>query len=258
MIRSLDPEPFNRIFNDPSVRPWMGHGCEAQDLSVVVGNPANFCFLTPNHDGGYIVARLDEGLYVAHTLALPSARGRPMLKLMREGFAYMFTATDAVEIVTTCPDGNEAGARWADCAGFVETHRREGSFPMMGKLVGASYRSLLYRDWVLRHEPNRRAGQAFHDQLHAANPALALHPDDPAHDAWVGATIAGCQAGNISKSINLFNRWALQTGYFPSAILSHVPPVIHSGDAILGLSAAGVEILSVKVGQAQPDNVVSA
>ncbi len=76
------------------------------------------------------------------------------------------------------------------------------------------------------------------------------------HDAWVGATIKGCLAGNIAKSINLFNRWALQTGYFPSAILSETPPLIDTGDAILGLSDAGVEILSVKVGQAEPSGVV--
>lgn len=255
MIRSLDPEPFNRIFNDPEVRPWMGHGCEPRDLSIVVQNPENFCFLTPNSDGGYICARLDAGLYVAHTLALPSARGRPMLQLFREGFEYMFTSTEAVEIVTTCPDGNDAGARWAEVAGFAETHRREGAFPMAGKLVGASYRSLLYREWVLQHPANRKAGSAFHDQLHAANPNLALHAEDPVHDAWVGATIKGCQAGNIAKSINLFNRWALQTGYMPSAILSERPPVIDTGDAVLGLSDAGVEILSVKASQTEPSEI---
>lgn len=234
----------------------MGHGCEPQDLSVVVSNPANFCFLTPNSDGGYIVARLDDGLYVAHTLALPSARGRPMLKLFREGFEYMFTATDCVEVVTTCPDGNDAGARWAEVAGFTETDRRDDFFPMMGKLVGASYRSLLYRDWVLKHPPNRQRGRDFHTQLHAANPALALHAEDPVHDAWVGATIKGCQAGNVEKSVRLFNRWAVQHGYFPSAILSEKPPLIDTGDAILGLSDAGVEILSVKASQAEPSEVV--
>ncbi len=118
---------------------------------------------------------------------------------------------------------------------------------MVGKLVGASYRSLLYRDWVLKHEPNRKLGQAFHEQIHAASPALALHAEDPVHDAWVGATIKGCQAGNIAKSVKLFNRWALQHSYMPSAILSHIPPCIDTGDAILGLSDAGVEILKVKV-----------
>ncbi len=247
MKRSLDPGPFNAIFNDPDVRPWMGYGTEPKDLAGVVRNVENYCFLTPNHDGGYICANLQPGLYVAHTLALPSARGRPMLKLMREGFEYMFTATDAVEIVTTCPDGNEAGARWAEIAGFRETFRREGHFPMAGKLVGASYRSLAYADWVLMHEPNRKRGQAFHEQLHGANPALALHADDLVHDAFVGATILGCQQGNIAKSVSLFNRWAAQAGYMQTAILSERPPVVDTGDAILGLIGGELQILSVKV-----------
>ncbi len=244
MIRSLDPAPFNRIFNDPEVRPWMGHGYEFQDLGVVVTNPANYCFLTPNRDGGYIVARLDDGLYVAHTLALQSARGRPMLQLMRDGFAYMFTATDAVEIVTTCPDGNDAGARWADTAGFRETHRRETWFPLGNEIVGTSFRSLGYADWVPRHEPNRRLGALFHDQLQ-----IATHADDPIHDAWVGATVAGCQAGNIEKAVRLYNRFALQTGYHPAAILSTIPPLIDTGDAIVGLDNGALDILYVKASE---------
>lgn len=255
MKRSLDPAPFNAIYNHPEVRPWMGHGCEPQDLSVVVENTDNFCFLTPNEDGGYIVAKLHLGLYVAHTLALPSARGRPMLQLMRDGFEYMFTATDAVEIVTTCPDGNPMGDRWAKVAGFRETFRREAFFPLMGKTVGASFRSLAYQDWAIRHEPNRRAGEAFHDQIHAASPHLALHPDDPVHDAMVGATIKGCLAGNIAKSVDLFNRWAVQAGYFPSAIISERPPVIFTGDATISLIDGKLEVLKVQVCETDPNAI---
>ena len=250
-MRSLDPAPFNRIFNDPCVRPWMGYGDDPKDLGPVVKNPENFCFLTPQEDGGYIVAKIIDQTYVAHTLALPSARGKPMLKLMNDGFAYMFAATCCEEIVTTCPDGNQAGSRWADVAGFVETHRREGHFPMVDSIVGASYRSLLYRDWVLRHEPNRRLGRAFHADLHAASPKLATHADDPVHDAWVGATILGCKAGNVKKAIRLFNRWALQTGYFPSVIVSEIPPVVDTGDALIGLRDGAVQILHVKQEEAR-------
>lgn len=255
MIRSLDPQPFNRIFNDPGIRPLMGHGTEPQDLSVVVRNPANYCFLTQCGEGGYICARLKKGLYVAHTLALAPARGRPMLRLMREGFEYLFTATDCVEVVTTCPDGNEAASRWADAAGFRETFRREAFFPLGGKIVGASFRSLSYGEWVLRHAPNRARGQAFHEQLHAASLDLALHAEDPVHDAWVGATILGCRAGNIKKSVKLFNRWAAQAGYMQSAVLSCKPPVIWTGDAVLGLTGDEVEILQTKVCDPAPDKL---
>lgn len=244
MRRSLDPAPFNRIFNEPSVRPWMGYGLEPADLTGLVTDPANYCLLTPNSDGAYIVARLDPGLYVAHTLALPSARGKPMLKLMQDGFCYLFTATDAIEITTLVPDSNPAADRWAGIAGFRETFRREAFFPLAAcGTVGGSFRSLTYGDWVLRHNPNRSEGEAFHAKLHAASPSLADHPHDPVHDAWVGATIAGVRQGNVAKAVSLFNRWAAQAGYQRAQIVSEKPAVIHTGDAILTMIGGEVEVL---------------
>ncbi len=71
----------------------------------------------------------------------------------------------------------------------------------------------------------------------------------------VGATIAGCLAGNIVKAVSLFNRWAVQAGYMPSTILSLTPPTIHTGDAILTLHEGQVQILSVC--RNSSDNVVS-
>jgi hypothetical protein len=215
------------------------------DLTKVVEDPSNICLLTPEGDGGYLVVRLDPGLYEAHSLALPKARGLPMLRLMREGFAYLFTATDATEVVTLVPDGNPAADQWAKLAGFRETFRREDVFPLMDRLVGASYRSLGYADWVLRHRPNRDAGEAFHELLHAASPDLATHPHDPVHDAFVGATIAGCKAGNTMKAVALFNRWAAQAGYQRATVISLYPPVIHTGDAVLGLQDGEVVVLKV-------------
>ena len=57
------------------------------DLTPQISNPDNFAFLTDQGDGGYVLLKLQAGLYAAHTLALPAARGRPMLKLMRSVFA---------------------------------------------------------------------------------------------------------------------------------------------------------------------------
>lgn len=255
MKRSLDAAAFNRICNDPAVRPWMGQGLEPLDLAPVVAEPANCCLLTERHDGAYLVQKLAAGLYVAHTLALPSARGRPMLRLMRQGFEFMFTATDAIEITTFCPDGNPQADRWAQIAGFRETFRREAFFPLMGQTVGGSFRALGYLDWALAHGPNRAAGKAFHDRLHAASPQLALHPDDAAHDAMVGATLKGCQAGNVRKAVELFNRWAAQAGYLGAAVLSEIPPVVDTGDAILGLDGGELQILHVKAGAGAPTAV---
>lgn len=248
MRRSFDPAPFNRIFNDPSVRPWMGRGVEPLDLTGTVRNPANICLLTNCGDGGYLLERAQPGLYIAHTLALPSARGKPMLKLMEEGFAYLFLETDAVEVTTFVPDGNLAADRWAKIAGFRETFRREAFFPYGAdeEMVGGSFRSLKYEDWVLRHKPNLRAGERFHDLIQAASPNLGTHPDDQVHDAFVGAAVLGVQAGNTQKAIALFNRWAAQAMYQLATVVSEHPVIIETGDAVLGMIDGEMQVLEVK------------
>lgn len=247
MIRTLDATRFNAISAHPDVRPWLGFDGEL-DLTALVRNPANICILTDNLDGGYILVKLHPGLYAAHTLSLPSARGRPMLQLMRDGFAMMFTATDAVEITTMVPDGATAAARWAEVAGFRETFRREAFFPLSGQLVGASFRSLRYEDWVLSDGRNAILGEEFHAKLEAAQDHI--HPEDKVHDLWVGATILGCKAGNLTKSIGMYNRWASQSGYQQAVILSACPSVVDIGDAVVQLSSGQIEVLQVATREA--------
>lgn len=241
MIRTLDGAPINAIAADPEVRPWLG-GTGPIDISAMVANPANYCFLTECGAGAYVVAKLQPGLYAVHTLAKRSARGRPMMRLMLDVGAMMFTQTDAIEITTLVPDGAELASRWADFAGFRETFRREAAFDLNGETVGASYRSMTYADWVLRDKRNAEQGAAFHDLL-VSTRGHQSHPDDPVHDHWAGATALGCLAGNVSKAVGHYNRWASVAGYVQSTILSINPPVIDTGDAIIQIVNGRAEVL---------------
>lgn len=246
MKRSLNPAPFNVIANHPEVFPWLGfpEGLGEADLSQAVVNPRNFCFLTPNEDGGYIVIRLQAGLYAAHTLATPEARGKPMLRLMRESFRAMFTETDAIEITTLVPDGNEAAKSWADVAGFRNTFRREAFFPLGGEFVGGQYRSLSWQEWAMCDPENLALGRMFHGALQGlrSNP----HPEDVTHDRFVGAALGTCKGGNVEKGINLYNRWAVTAGYNQAAILSMTPPLVDIGDAIVSLNGNELDVLQVR------------
>ena len=241
MKRSLAPDPFNAIANHPNVRAGLG-GSGELDLTTLVRDPANFCLLTPNEDGAYILQRLQIGLYSAHTLAMPSARGRPMLQLMREGFAWLFTATDAIEIVTTVPDGADKASRWADAAGFVEMFRRERCVDQLGVLVGGSFRRLAYADWVLQSPVCRAMGERFH----ALDAVPVDHEDDPVHDRWVGATVLGCMNGNVLKAVGLYNRWAVVAGYAQADVLSTTPPLVDIGSAVIGLAQGELEVLAAR------------
>ncbi len=242
-MRSLDPLPFQHIANHPEVRPWLG-GQGELDLAPIVENTDNYAFLTENKDGGYLLIKKAPGLYEAHTMALRSARGRPMFRLMQDGFGVMFMATDCIEVVTLVPKGAENVSRWADLAGFREVFTRPKAFMLIDEPVDASYRSLDYLSWCFKDDRNRKMGEDFHTLLH--NAGVPDHPDDPAHDYVVGATIGGCMEGNIIKSMTWYNRWAAHAGYFQPTILSVNPPMIDQGNAIIQIVGGRLDVLKVR------------
>ncbi len=245
MIRTLDATSFNIIANDPEVKQWIGYNeNDIVDLTDLVSNINNYCFLTDNGDGGYILHNLGDGLYVAHTMSLQSARGKPMAQLMRDGFQCMFIATDCLEISTLIPDGADAAARWAKFAGFRNTFRRESFFNLNGEKVGGQFMTMTYFDWVSKAPKIKEAGEAFHNFIEEGI-GHPNHPDDDVHDRYVGATILGCEEGNASKVINQYNRWALLAGYHPSTIVNASPLVINIGNALIQQYNGSMEILKV-------------
>lgn len=243
MIRTLHADVFNEIANHPEVRPWLG-GTHELDLTETIANPENFAFLTDEEMGGYIYHKLQPGLYAVHTLSLPEGRGRQMLGARSQSLREMFIKSDAVEIVTMVPDGNLGALTWAKHAGFRETFRRESAFDLMGEMVGVSYQSLTYQDWVIHDAANRREGAIFHQAIHQV--VEDDHGDDPVHNALVGATMEGCLNGNIEKAITLYNRYAVHAGYQPIKVLTTRPLVLDISSAIIEYSADGLFILHVR------------
>ena len=248
MNRSLNPAPFNLIASHPEVRPWLGAPDPTMDidLSPLVANVNNFAFLTDHQDGGYIYCKLQPGLYFAHTMAMPSARGRPMLKLLRHSLGALFCATDAVEVVTSIPDGNDAARKWSDVAHFRDTFRREKCFPLMGETVGVQHRSLSYGDWVTSDPYNLDWGGQVQSMIALARGNDGPLPVDKVHDAWVGATARGCVEHNVSKVVGMFNRWASQAETAPMTVIGLNPPVLDTGEAVLELLSGTFAVLSAR------------
>lgn len=250
MLRTFDPTAFNAIARHPEVLPWLGLPIGVEpDLTGLVRDVRNYAFLTGNQDGGYILKRLDPGLYEAHTLAVPEARGYPMGKLMQDGFYVLFTATDCIEVVTSIPDGNDAAKEWSNYCGFRDTFRTEKGTPgellLMGEAVGQQHRSISYGDWVGRSKDAGHLGKLFHAKVDEAR-GEASHAPDKLHDRWVGATIACAIAGNLVKGIGLYNRWAAQANYGRAAIISSTPPLVDIGDAIVQLTNGALDVLELK------------
>lgn len=228
MFRILNATVFNSIANDPDIRPYLG-GTEALDLTNVIANPNNYCFLTDNKNGAHLLINKGNGVYEVHTISLPEARGKTMLRLMKEARAFMFLQTDAVELQTFVPDGQLSTLLWADLAGFRKDYWRDNSF---NGDTGGTYMSLAYKDWVLKDKDNLKIGKAFHDQIEKFE--LLTHEDDAVHDAWAGATV---RSRALPKAISYYNQYAARTGYQTLSILSFFPYTVDLGNAVIQQNA---------------------
>lgn len=241
MKRTLDGAFLSLVANDPCVRPWLG-GEGPIDLGPVAEDPANV--VLESETGGFVLQKLDAGLYEAHSIFLPKSREAP--KLAQDGFRYMFTATDCLEIVSKVPANNRRAHGLARWCGLQETFRRARAWN--GHDV--SYRSLTFDRWKARDPELRGHGEWFHSLLDAAKARggsnLPVHADDEAHDRAVGAAVLMIRAGNAAKAVWTYNRWAVFAGYSNIRMISQNPVLLDVGDAIVDRA----EVLMVKRGEA--------
>lgn len=243
--RSLDASKFNEIANHPDVRPWLG-GQGPLDVAPIVLSTSNVSLLSDG--GGFICHNIGDGRYEVHSLFLPDARGEGAIEAMREGLRYLFCATDCVEIVTKCPDGNRAALGLARAAGFQEIFRREHAWIGEDGLAGVSYQSISFDRWLSRDPEVERKGAWFHDKLerakHETGSDRVIHEDEACHDRAVGAAVLMVLSGNPRKAVWSYNRWAVFAGYAPISLLSETPIVVDVVDAIVAPTPEGdMEVL---------------
>ena len=243
-LRTFDHKVFNAIARHPEVLPWLGFPPEiaSPDYTATVNDPNNYAFLTRGRDGCLIFVRAAPGLYHVHTMAMPTARGAPMVRLTRDALAFMFLNTDCHEITTMVPDDNPAAAWLATKNGFKEVYRREGIHLSHGKMIGLSYRSLRLEDYVARSKTLEALGELFHGRLVAAGVEIN-HDDDPIHDRWVGAALGMVLAGNAAKAVGSYNRWASVAQYQPVNLVSVTPILVDFGTAYVQIQGGAIEIL---------------
>lgn len=242
--RTMDATFLNEVSNHPEVRPWLG-GDGVLDLGALADNPDNVLLETDG--GGWVLHPLLPGVYELHTMFLPEGRGRSYFAAAREALRWMFSATDALEIVTKCPDDNGPARMAASIAGFRERFHRDDAWKPG---VGVSYQVFSIDDWFVRDKECLAAGRAFHDTLEAAKTAagstLPTHPDDEAHDRAVGAAVLMIRGGNMSKAVAFYNRWAIFAGYATIEALS--PSLVDVRDAIVEVRGDAMGVLKCRSG----------
>lgn len=217
ICRTFDATFLNAVANHPDVLPFLGPAPEGDlDLGPLIHNPANIAIEAEG--GGWVLQPLLPGAYELHTLFLPEARGRNYFVQAREALRLVFTSSDALEILTKCPDDNPGAHMAASLMGFRERARREMVWPEDTPICGVSYQAFTLDDWLARDRAIAGLGRGLWAALHP--PAgEGLRVTDEALCRLTGAMIAMIRGGQTGKGIGTFNRAAPFLGYSPVVAL---------------------------------------
>lgn len=236
MNRTMNAARLNELANHPEVRPALLGADGPLDLTSLVTNPAVIT-LEAEH-GAFLLIPILPAVYELHTLFLPEGRGKAFFRCAAEMFRYLFTRTDAVEIVTKVPDGNRGAALASTITGFRERFHR----------AGVSFRSLDIEGWALSDYVAEAAGNDFHEKLERAKEAagspLETHPHDATHDHIVGAAILMAHEGHLEKGVDFYCRWATFAGYATISIVG--PNIVDVRDALIEIRDGQVGVLSCR------------
>src|SRR5262245_33169158 len=96
LLGPADAERADYILNHPSVA--SGWGGARIDVPALLSTPGVIALM--GEHGGQFYHRRGPGLYEGHSAFLPKGRGRYALVATHATLKWMFTRTDAVEVIT--------------------------------------------------------------------------------------------------------------------------------------------------------------
>lgn len=232
MIRLATPEDIgrlNEIANHSAVFPFIAQGEDPIDLTAAFDLHRIYI----SDFGAIMFFNTGGATYSFHTMFLPEGRGRHALKVAKYAALDMFTATNAMELVTLTPD-NAPHARPPLTFGFR---------PWFRSKHGQMFR-LNVLDWILKARSCRDMGQEFHDKLEVKKGEIEAHShaDDTVHDHYVGASCLMSLAGNVDKALMIYNSWAACAGYAPAFVVERSPVKVDTGDAIWTITNGKLEV----------------
>lgn len=235
VAREFHAERLNAVVNHPEVRGFVGPGTNRIDLTQLVANPANVLLM--REGGGLFFGQHEEGIYEVHTQFVPEARGEIAVEATRDALRWMFTHTDAREIVTKVDPVNKGAL------GLVRAIHGELRF----KRGDIGHYALPIDAWAGKCQPLEISGNWFHEKLETAkiamHAAIDIHAYDEFHDRYVGATVEMILAGQIDKAVRFYNRWANFSGYGTVSVITNNPVVIDTGDALIAVRENDFEVI---------------
>lgn len=242
VIRTLDATFLNGVANHPEVRPWLGGDGEL-DLKGLIANPDNIVGVTTAH-GGFIAEHHGSGRYEVHSLFLPEGLGQTAVRAMRDACDYIFSTSDAVELVTKVPESNAAAKGLAQLAGFAALFIASVPWSTDIPTMPTTFHSLSLDAWSMRSRRARAYGVWLHEAMGELAPHVNHSEEEPAHLQVAGAATMMLRAGMPYKAANVYNRWARWTGYPPIRVIREHPTVMDLGEGII-VEVAGdrIEVL---------------
>jgi hypothetical protein len=253
LTRAQNAEALNAIVNEPSVYQWVHGSVEGpMDMTPIVSNPNNYALI--GQHGAVIFAIHSPGIYEAFSQVLPSGRGHWEAEMIREALHWQFTHTNAAEIWTRVPDGNESAEILAGRRGFDLQFRSERGWVVDGHIVPANIYSLTIQKWMIAAPDLPAIGEWFHTKLREEyrrigrdEPSLS---EDEIHNRYVGAAVEMIRSRQAHKGAIFYNRFAAMVGAQPISILHDDPVMISVGNAILELHGQNFFVASVASAEA--------
>jgi len=238
ITRHTDAAHINAILNHPDVYPWVRGPVDGPlDMGPLMQQAGEHVYVLMGVHGGQVYERLQPGLFEVHSQFLAAGRGAWAIEATRQSLEWMFTRTEAMELLTRVPHGNAPAKALAKGIGGTFEFTNPKGWVMHGKPVPADIYSLKIQDWIRTAPGLVEKGQWFHDRLEqelARHGASELaHPDDEAHDRHVGAAVGMFLGGQPHKGAVIYNRFAALGGYHPIEIVSLDPLAVDIGTAVL-------------------------
>lgn len=247
MIRkSTHASHINKILNHPEVHPWVsGDSKDARDVTKNLEHPN---FLGLEDEGGcFIVQQIQTGIYEFHTAVLPEYQGKWAAQFFEQGLDWMFTHTNAIELLTKVPRNNRAAKIACVHSGFEFAFETRPLYPVKDGMVCFDVYSMTIQKWAKLSNNMEDYGQWFHNSLEVQyiklDRELKVHIEDKTHDRYVGMTVLMMMNGFPQKADSFYNRWALMSSYQPISVVSLEPLVIDIFESKLLITDNHFEVL---------------
>lgn len=199
MINVVEESPLLlEVANHPNVLPKVSFTGEPLEAL-----PAGY-YIEVEDKGGFLVTMVTETECTIHSMFLPKTSPKLITQAYRELFFWCFINLEVDTIWSSACESNRAARRRLSVGKpqFDMTSRFDSS-------KQEQFASMSVYQWVAENEGFKEAGDEFHKLLGEDK----NHEDDAVHDAFAGLVVVASLAGKLYRAINIYNRWAVITGY---------------------------------------------